>query len=103
MHSARRYSVASAISYRNVRRISQKDLNLHSHKMAMVQELSDRDMANRSRVVERLIGILPDDVIILTIDEAHFTSLAAATNRIFAVGQRQIHSSSINDLFTVHV
>jgi hypothetical protein len=40
--------------------------------MAVVQESSDRDMANRSAVAERLIGMLFDDVIILMTDEAHF-------------------------------
>jgi uncharacterized protein YaeQ len=47
-----------------VRRILHKDLNL--------QELSDRDMAHRSTVDERVIGILLDDGIILMTDEAHF-------------------------------
>jgi hypothetical protein len=40
--------------------------------MVAVQELSDRDMANRSTVPERLIGILFGDVIILMTDKAHF-------------------------------
>jgi hypothetical protein len=40
--------------------------------MVVVQELSDRDMANHSTVAERLIGILSDDVIILLTDETHF-------------------------------
>jgi hypothetical protein len=40
--------------------------------MMVVQELSDRDMANRSTIAERLLGILCDDVIILMTDEAHF-------------------------------
>jgi hypothetical protein len=31
-----------------MRRIVRKDLNFHPYKMVMVQELSDRDMANRS-------------------------------------------------------
>jgi hypothetical protein len=48
-----------------VGRILHKDLNFHLYKMVAVQELSDRDMANRSTVAERLIGILSDDVIIL--------------------------------------
>jgi hypothetical protein len=34
--------------------------------MVVVEGLSDRDMANHSTVAERLIGILSDDVIILT-------------------------------------
>jgi hypothetical protein len=40
--------------------------------MLVVQELSDHDMANRSTVAERLIGILSDHVVILMTDEAHF-------------------------------
>jgi hypothetical protein len=39
--------------------------------MVVLQGLSDRDMANRSTVAERLIGIL-FDVIILMTDETHF-------------------------------
>jgi hypothetical protein len=39
--------------------------------MVVVQGLSVRDVANRSRVAERLIRILSDDVIILMTDEAH--------------------------------
>jgi hypothetical protein len=62
--------------------------------MVVVQELSDRDMANRSTVADRLNGNLSDDVINLMTDETH---------RIFTVGQRKIHSSSINGLFIVHV
>jgi hypothetical protein len=38
----------------------------------VVEELSDHDMASRSTVAERLIGILSDDGIILMTDEAHF-------------------------------
>jgi hypothetical protein len=40
--------------------------------MVVVQELRDRDMTNPSTVVERVIGILSDDIIILMTDEAHF-------------------------------
>jgi hypothetical protein len=39
--------------------------------MVVVQDLSDRDVANRNTVAERLIGILSDDVILMP-DEAHF-------------------------------
>jgi hypothetical protein len=62
--SARRHSVALGIFECSVRRILHKDLHF--------QELSDRDLANRSRVAERLIGILFDDVIVLMTDDAHF-------------------------------
>jgi hypothetical protein len=59
--SARRYSVPLGISDRSVGRILYKDLYFHPYKMGVVQELSDRDMANNSMVAERLIGILVDD------------------------------------------
>jgi hypothetical protein len=39
--------------------------------MVVVRGLSDRDVANRSTVAERLIRIMSDDVILVT-DEAHF-------------------------------
>jgi hypothetical protein len=81
-----------------------KDLNFQPFKMmVLVQELSDRAMANRSTVAERLIGILSDDVIFLMADEAQFHISGCVKNRIFAIGRRKIHSSSISGLFTVHV
>jgi hypothetical protein len=51
--STRRYFVALGISDRNVRRILHTDLNFHPYKMVLVQELSDRNMANRSAEAER--------------------------------------------------
>jgi hypothetical protein len=69
--SARRHSVALALSDRSMRRILHKDLNFHLYKMVVAQELRNRDMVNNSAVDEHLIGILSNDVIILT-DEAHF-------------------------------
>jgi hypothetical protein len=56
--SARRHSLVLGISERRVRRILHKDLNFHPYNMVAMQEISNRDMANRSRVAERLIGIL---------------------------------------------
>jgi hypothetical protein len=52
--SARRYFVALEIFGCRLRRILHKD----PYSMVVEQELSDRDMANRSTVDERLIGIL---------------------------------------------
>jgi hypothetical protein len=48
--------------------------------MVAVQETIDRDVANRSTVTERLIGILSDDAIILMAAEAHFR-LSACVNK----------------------
>jgi hypothetical protein len=101
--SARRQSVAVGISDHSMRRILHKNLNFHLYKIVVVQNLSDHDMATHSMVAECLIGILSNDVIILMTDEAHFHSSGYVKNRIFAIGQKKIHSSSINDLFTVHM
>jgi hypothetical protein len=99
-HSARRYSVALGISVNSLRRILHKDLNFHLCKMVMVQELSNHDMANCSTAAEHLI-VRP--MMSLSLWQKKWTStyLAETTNRIFAIGQRKIHSSSINGLFTV--
>jgi hypothetical protein len=71
--------------------------------MAVMQELSDRDMANHSMVVEHLTGILSDDVIILMTDEAHFQLSGCVNEQNFHHSERKIHSGSINGHFTVHV
>jgi hypothetical protein len=48
--------------------------------MVVVQDISDRDMANSNTVAQRLIRIMFDDVIILTADEAHF-HLSSCVNK----------------------
>jgi len=45
--SVRRHSAAIGLSDGSVRRILHKDLNFHLYKIVIVQELSDRDTANR--------------------------------------------------------
>jgi hypothetical protein len=59
-----------------VRRILHKDLNFHPYKTATVQELSDRDMANRRISSEQLLEKkLNEDGAIKTVlmtDKAHF-------------------------------
>jgi len=73
--SVRRHSAAIGLSDRSVRRILHKDLNFHPYKIAIVQELSDRDMANRRISSEQLLEMLNDDRVINTVlmtDEAHF-------------------------------
>lgn len=95
---ARRHCVALGISHHSVR-IVHTALDFKPHKMVLVQELSVHDMA----VAQHLIGILSDDVISLWQMKHTSTYLAVSIDRIFAIGQRNIHSSSINGLFTVHV
>ena len=73
--SVRRHSAAIGLSDRSGRRILHKDLNFHAYKIAIVPELSDRDMGNRRISSEQLLEMLNDDGVIntvLMIDEAHF-------------------------------
>jgi len=63
-HLLRRHSAAIGLSDRSVRRILHKDLNFHPYKIAIVQELSDRDMANRRISSEQLLEMLNDDDVI---------------------------------------
>ena len=55
------------LSDRSVRRILHKDLNFHPYKIAIVQELNDRDMANRRISSEKLLEMLNDDGVINTV------------------------------------
>jgi len=55
--SVRRHSAAIELSDRIVRRILHKDFNFHPYKIAIVQELSDRDMAKR-RISSAQLGLL---------------------------------------------
>ena len=73
--SVRRHSAAVGLSDRGVRKNLHKDLNFHPYKIAIFQELSDRDMANRRISSEQLLEMLNDDGVISTVlmtDEAHF-------------------------------
>jgi len=73
--SVRRHSTAIGLSDCSMQRILHKDLNFHPYKIATVQELSDRDTANRRISSEQLLEMLNDDGVINTFlmtDEAHF-------------------------------
>jgi len=73
--SVRRHSAAIGQSDRCVRRILHKDLNFHPYKIAIFQELNDRDVANRRISSEQLLEMLNDVGVISTLlmtDEAHF-------------------------------
>jgi len=65
--SVRRHSAAIRLSDHGVRRILHKDLNLHLYKNAVVQKLSDRDMANRRISSEQLLEMLNDDGVFSTV------------------------------------
>ena len=60
--SVRRHSAAIGLSDRSVRRILHNDLNFHPYKIAIVQELNDRDMANRRISSAQFLEMQNDDV-----------------------------------------
>ena len=62
--SVRRHSAAIGLSNGSVRRILQKDLNFHSYKSAIFQELNYRDMANSRISSEQFLEMLNDDGVI---------------------------------------
>ena len=102
--SVRRHSAAIGLSDRSMRRILHKDFNFHPYKIAIVQELNDRNMANSRISSEQLLEMLNDDGVISTllmIDEAHFHLSGYVNKKIIATGHLKIHKSSISVLSTV--
>lgn len=69
--SARRHAAALGISDRTVRRILHNELQFHPYKLAVVQQLSERDFASRQTACQALSNF-PDDALVFFSDEAHF-------------------------------
>jgi len=72
-----------------VRRVLHKDLNFNLYKIANVQELSDRDMANRRISSEQLLEVLNDDGFINTApmtDEVYFHLPGYGTTKLSLLG-----------------
>ena len=65
--SVRRHSAAMGLSDRSAWRILHKDLNFHQYKIAIVQELSDCDIANCRISSEHLLEMLNDNGVINTV------------------------------------
>ena len=73
--SVRRHSAAIGISDDSALLILHKDLNFHPYKIAIFQELNDRDMTNRKISSEQLFEMLNNAGVVNNlqiIDEAHF-------------------------------
>lgn len=70
--SARKHASALRLSDRSVRRILHENLHYHPYKMAIVQELSERDFNSRRNACEVLLEVVPEDAIVFFSDEAHF-------------------------------
>ena len=59
--SVRKHASALGLSDRSVRRILHYDLHFHPYKMAIVQELSERDFNCRRNACEVLLEVVPED------------------------------------------
>jgi hypothetical protein len=74
---------------RSLRRILHRDLNFNRSKIAIIQELSYRDMANHRISSEQLFEMLNDDGVInsvLMTDEAHFHALRRGAEGLLPPG-----------------
>jgi hypothetical protein len=68
----RKHASAIGISDRSVRRILHDELYFHPYKLAIVQELSERDFNARRNACEALLEHVPQDALVFFTDEAHF-------------------------------
>lgn len=62
--SARKHAAALGLSSRSLRRILHDDLHLHPYKLAIGQELSERDFNSRINGCEAFLESVPDDAIV---------------------------------------
>ena len=93
--SARKHSAATGLSDHSVRRILHKDLNFHPYKIAIVQELSDRDTANRRIFSEQLLEMLNDGGVISTI----LTHLHRVMRKLVIAFSRVVDGSRVSSFF----
>jgi hypothetical protein len=70
--SARKHATALGISDRTVRPTLHEELRFHPHKMAVVQQITERDFNAHQTACESLLEGLLLDVLVLFSDEAHF-------------------------------
>ena len=68
--SARKHATALGISDRTVRRIIHEELRFHPYKMAVVQQLTERDFNARQTACESLLEVVPPDALVFFSDEA---------------------------------
>jgi len=78
--SARKHALALGISRRSLHRIIHDELHFHPYKMVVVQQLTERDYANRQTSCEQLIDTLPNDALVFFSDEVHF-DLSGSVNK----------------------
>ncbi|KAF2356504.1 hypothetical protein FHG87_012739 [Trinorchestia longiramus] len=70
--SARKHSLALAMSNRSLRRILHYDLSFHPYKIMIFQELKPTDFENRMNCCQEMLKRIPELSTFLSSDEAHF-------------------------------
>jgi hypothetical protein len=69
----------------------------------VVQELHQRDWANRITFAQNTLEIVADDVAISMSDESHFHLSGCVNKQNSVIGRTQIHGSFMNALFTLNM
>ena len=95
--SARKHASALGLSDRSVRKILHQDLHFHPYKMAIVQELYERDFNSQRNAREVLLEVIPEDAIVFFSDEAHFHLCGSVNKQNMRyradTNPRQLHES----------
>ena len=98
--SARKHAAAIGLSNTTVRRILHEDLHFHPYKLAVVQELTERDFVARQNACEMLIDNLPGDAVVFFSDEAHFHISGCVNKQNMrywcGVNPRELHQKPLN-------
>jgi hypothetical protein len=82
-HSVHKHAMALGTSSRSLRRILHANLKLHSYKMMLAQELSERDCANRRAISAEILEQVSAAAVLLNSDEAHFHISGAVNEQNF--------------------
>ena len=83
----------SVILDRSVTLILHEELRFHPYKMAVVQQLVERDFNARQTACESLPEDVPPDTLVFFIDEAHFTFLVAWISKTCAIWVETTHGN----------
>ncbi|KAF2347113.1 hypothetical protein FHG87_022131 [Trinorchestia longiramus] len=78
--SARKHSLALAMSNRSLRWILRYDLSFHPYKITNVQELKPTGFENRRNCCHEMLNCIPEPSIFFSSDEAHF-HLSGSVNK----------------------
>jgi hypothetical protein len=103
-HSAQKHVDALQLSDQSVRRILHRNLKMHPYKIAIAQELSERDCETRTTSCWGLLQNVPSTAVLLFMDDAHFHLSGTVNKQNFQywsnnnpreLRQRPLHSHKV--------